>query len=95
MGNPSTADAFVTLVREMVLRSNDDPAADRWVTDLTLAVLRAVRLGNVAKPGVTTSVVFNDSNVGGGVGEYAIEGFLAIALGDLSYTGLPYAPYPT
>lgn len=90
VGNPSTADAMVSALRLMALRTNDDPAADRRITRLAVAVLRSCRRGDVARPAVQGSLVFNDTTVTPGLGEYAIAGYQGVGSRYSGWTGFPY-----
>lgn len=90
MGNPSTADAMVTVLRKAILRTQEDPNADRRVTKLALQVLRAVRRGDVARPGVQGRAVFNDTTVTPGEGEYDINGYYAVGSRYSGFTGMAY-----
>lgn len=91
-GNPSTADAMVTVLRKAILRTQDYPNADRLVTQLALQVLRAVRRGDVARPSGQGRVVFNDNTYTPGEGEFSISGYLGISSPVTGWTGYPYFP---
>lgn len=69
----------VTSLRINVVRTNDIPDAPRKVSAVRVLTLRSNRRGDVARPGVSTFLAFNDSNSGAAEGEFHVDGFVALA----------------
>lgn len=84
----------VTTLRVHTLRTNDIDDAPRQVTAIRGLVLRTNRRGDVARPGVSTFLTFNDENLGGGTGEFHVDGFVGIATKDPTATNRADVPTP-
>lgn len=69
----------VTTLRINVVRTNDMPDAPRKVSSIRVLTLRSNRRGDVARPGVSTFLAFNDTNSGAAEGEFHVDGFVALA----------------